>query len=119
MMTDRVPFEELKRDCAVALKVIQGIVPSTHEDEQLAQVKRLCDLMRDCWKIKPENRLHASQCCRQIKWIVSLVFIASWEISNGLLRPAVGPARRWNIFIPQGNIAQTFTSDGRHALLTS
>lgn len=72
MMTDRVPFEELKRDCAVALKVIQGIVPSTHEDEQLAQVKRLCDLMRDCWKIKPENRLHASQCCRQIKWIPSV-----------------------------------------------
>ncbi|KIO23594.1 hypothetical protein M407DRAFT_77889 [Tulasnella calospora MUT 4182] len=74
MMTDKVPFGELKRDCAIILKVVQGTVPSIHEEAQLAQVIRLCSLMRDCWKFKPENRPDATHCCREIKWIVSLAF---------------------------------------------
>ncbi|KAG9021354.1 hypothetical protein FS837_007327 [Tulasnella sp. UAMH 9824] len=60
MMTDKVPFEDLKRDCAIMLKVIEGKVPMIHEDEEAAQVIRLCSLMTDCWKYKPEDRPHPS-----------------------------------------------------------
>ncbi|KAG9022451.1 hypothetical protein FS837_006354, partial [Tulasnella sp. UAMH 9824] len=58
MMTDRVPFEDLIRDCAVMLKVIQGRVPMIKENGEVAQVMSLCSLMTDCWKYKPEDRPH-------------------------------------------------------------
>ncbi|KAG9022591.1 hypothetical protein FS837_006282, partial [Tulasnella sp. UAMH 9824] len=60
MMTDRVPFEDLIRDSAVMLKVIQGKVPMIHEDGEVAQIISLCSLMTDCWKYKPEDRPHPS-----------------------------------------------------------
>lgn len=70
-MTDRAPFEVLKRDSAVMLKVIQGELPLLHEDAEVAQVTALCSLMTDCWKYKPENRPHVNQCCKEVGWMVS------------------------------------------------
>ncbi|KAG9042364.1 hypothetical protein FS837_010959 [Tulasnella sp. UAMH 9824] len=72
MMTNRVPFEDLRRDCAVMLKVIQGEVPLVREDTEVVQVMRLCSLMTDCWRYKPEDRLSVSQCCNEVQWMVSI-----------------------------------------------
>ncbi|KAG8960111.1 hypothetical protein FRC00_000862, partial [Tulasnella sp. 408] len=69
IMTNRIPFEDLKRDCAVMLKVIQGKVPLVREDTEVAQVVRLCSLMTDCWKYKPEDRPHVNQCFNEVQWM--------------------------------------------------
>ncbi|KAG8910290.1 hypothetical protein FRC00_008480, partial [Tulasnella sp. 408] len=81
MMTDRIPFEDLKRDCAVILKVIQGEVPLVREDTEVAQVIRLCSLMTDCWKYKPEDRPNVNQCCNEVQWMPSVP--PSRETSSG------------------------------------
>ncbi|KIO15795.1 hypothetical protein M407DRAFT_47851, partial [Tulasnella calospora MUT 4182] len=58
MMTDRVPFEDLKLEHVIVLKVMQGELPLIHEDADVGQVSRLCSLMTDCWRYKPEERPH-------------------------------------------------------------
>ncbi|KAG9040733.1 hypothetical protein FS837_000241 [Tulasnella sp. UAMH 9824] len=73
MMTNRIPFEELKRDTAVTLKVMLGQVPLVREDTEVAQVIRLCSLMTDCWKYKPEDRPHVDQCCSEVRWMPSIL----------------------------------------------
>lgn len=81
-MTNRVPFEDLKADVAIMLKVVQGTVPVIQEDAQLSPVKRLCSLMMDCWKFKPEDRPSAAQCCKEVDWMVRAIHIFSREILN-------------------------------------
>ncbi|KIO28401.1 hypothetical protein M407DRAFT_44005, partial [Tulasnella calospora MUT 4182] len=56
IMTNQVPFPELNSEGIIVLTVIQGKVPSTHEDAQLSQITRLCSLMMDCWKFDPKDR---------------------------------------------------------------
>ncbi|KIO26352.1 hypothetical protein M407DRAFT_24317 [Tulasnella calospora MUT 4182] len=92
MMTDRVPFDDIKRDCAVMLKVVQGTVPAVHEDEQLTQITALCSLMTDCWKFEPKNRPIVDQCCNAMKWIQTVppvrggsVSAATKELAPGVL----------------------------------
>lgn len=58
------------------LQVIQGKVPSTHENARLAQVIRLCNLIADCWELDPKHRPTAVRCCDQIGWMVS------WKIGS-------------------------------------
>ncbi|KAG9042363.1 hypothetical protein FS837_010958 [Tulasnella sp. UAMH 9824] len=90
MMTNRVPFEDLKRDAAVMLKVIRGEVPLVREDTQVAQFIRLCSLMTDCWKYNPEDRPGVSQCCNEVRWMPSVPPLRettsdSKELSHSLL----------------------------------
>lgn len=71
-MTDKLPFPELHSGTAITLKVVQGEVPSANEDEQLSQIVRLCSLMTNCWAFDPKDRPSVSQCCDEVKWVVSL-----------------------------------------------
>ncbi|KAG9030402.1 hypothetical protein FS837_003283 [Tulasnella sp. UAMH 9824] len=77
IMTDKVPFEGLKRDSAIMFKVIQGEVPLIHEEADVGQVVALCSLMTDCWRYKSEDRPEVDQCCKEVKWMVSLTFSPS------------------------------------------
>ncbi|KIO26359.1 hypothetical protein M407DRAFT_24325 [Tulasnella calospora MUT 4182] len=72
MMTDRIPFDDIQRDPAIVLNVIEAKLPPIHEDAQLAQVFALCSMMRDCWKFEPENRPQVSQCCKEVEWMPSV-----------------------------------------------
>lgn len=69
-MTGKVPFPELDSPGAITLTVIQGGVPSPVEHAQLAQIVALCNLMTDCWAFDPKDRLNASRCCDELKWMV-------------------------------------------------
>lgn len=71
MMTDRIPFDELRLKTAVVVNVIQSKLPLIRKDARLAQVTRLCSLMTDCWKFEPKNRPRVIQCCNTVSWIVS------------------------------------------------
>ncbi|KAG9029691.1 hypothetical protein FS837_003483 [Tulasnella sp. UAMH 9824] len=70
--TGRVQFENLKRDCAVMFKVIQGKAPMIQEDTEVAQLVSLCSLMTDCWKYKHEDRPHVDQCRNELQWMPSV-----------------------------------------------
>ncbi|KAG9020681.1 hypothetical protein FS837_007967, partial [Tulasnella sp. UAMH 9824] len=90
MMTNRIPFENLKRDAAVMLKVIQGEVPLVREDTEVAQVISLCSLMTDCWKYSPKDRPDVNKCCNEVRWMPSIPPLRgtspdSKELSHNLL----------------------------------
>ncbi|KIO26362.1 hypothetical protein M407DRAFT_24328 [Tulasnella calospora MUT 4182] len=72
MMTDRVPFEDVNFDPVIVGRVVQGQVPLIHEDAQLAQIIRLCSLMKDCWNIEPDKRPHVFQCCKEVERMPSV-----------------------------------------------
>lgn len=98
MITNRIPFEDDTLEAAIVWNVIHGKLPSIHEDAQLAQIIALCSVMRDCWKFKPEDRPHAADCCKEVKWMASLQLISSEDVSDpppGLA--AVHPAVRWRM----------------------
>ncbi|KIO16728.1 hypothetical protein M407DRAFT_85681, partial [Tulasnella calospora MUT 4182] len=71
IMTNKVPFPELNSEGVIVLTVIQGKVPSAHEDAQLSQITRLCSLMTDCWKFDPKDRPSVPQCRNEVAWMVS------------------------------------------------
>ncbi|KAG8950723.1 hypothetical protein FRC04_007142 [Tulasnella sp. 424] len=72
VMTDKVPFHEVNSAGVITLMVIQGEVPETREDAQLAQIITLCSLMKDCWAFNPRARPNIARCCTELKWIPSL-----------------------------------------------
>ncbi|KAG9010799.1 hypothetical protein FRB90_007621 [Tulasnella sp. 427] len=72
IMTDKVPFDELAAEGLIMLSVIEGKVPVPREDEQLAQVVRLCNLMLECWKFAEKLRPPISWCCKEVHWMPSI-----------------------------------------------
>ncbi|KIO17734.1 hypothetical protein M407DRAFT_32595 [Tulasnella calospora MUT 4182] len=72
IMTEKLPFYELKSEAAVLLRVIQGQVPSPSEYEPLSEIVRLCSLMTDCWAFDPRERPIISRCCNEVKWVPSI-----------------------------------------------
>ncbi|KAG8928221.1 hypothetical protein FRC01_006277 [Tulasnella sp. 417] len=66
VMTNEVPFFDLKEVSAITLRVIKGNLPLVHKDSQLAQVIRLCSLMTDCWKLAPNDRPSIGKCVNEV-----------------------------------------------------
>ncbi|KAG8917105.1 hypothetical protein FRC01_002663, partial [Tulasnella sp. 417] len=83
MMIYRVPFDDLKRDYAVVLKVIQGAVPSVREEAHLGQIMALCSLMMDCWKFEAKHRPHIEQCWKEVRWMPSASPVRGRPLSAG------------------------------------
>ncbi|KIO21344.1 hypothetical protein M407DRAFT_29061, partial [Tulasnella calospora MUT 4182] len=71
IMTNEFPFPKLNLERAIALTVIRGKVPSTHDDAQLSQITALCSLMTDCWKFDPIDRPGVAQCQNEVAWMPS------------------------------------------------
>ncbi|KAG9024814.1 hypothetical protein FS837_005183 [Tulasnella sp. UAMH 9824] len=72
VMTNKVPFQELNSEGAIALKVVEGHVPVVREDTQLSQIIRLCSLMTDCWAFDPQKRPHIARCYTKVQQMPSL-----------------------------------------------
>lgn len=72
IITNKVPFDELRSESAIALKVVEGQVPAARENEQLSQIIGLCSLMIDCWAFDPLRRPKISRCRDEIKRMPSL-----------------------------------------------
>ncbi|KIO19418.1 hypothetical protein M407DRAFT_223103, partial [Tulasnella calospora MUT 4182] len=60
-VTGSFPFDK-ENDFAVALRITKGDLPAIENDYQLKQIKALCSLMRDCWKLNTSERPTALKC---------------------------------------------------------
>ncbi|KAG9042960.1 Nitrogen permease regulator 2 [Tulasnella sp. UAMH 9824] len=68
-VTDNYPFEELKSEFDVTMKIMEGQLPCTYSHEQLSQVYQLCSLMETCWKPGPMERPSAAECETKLRWL--------------------------------------------------
>ncbi|KIO17804.1 hypothetical protein M407DRAFT_32526 [Tulasnella calospora MUT 4182] len=68
-LTDDYPFEELKLDFEVTMRIIEGHLPSIYDHDQLSQIRSLCSPMQSCWKPEPKERPSAIECLKTLRWI--------------------------------------------------
>ncbi|KAG8984224.1 hypothetical protein FRB90_005474, partial [Tulasnella sp. 427] len=83
MMTDEVPFEEFNTEHAIMWRVVQGTVPSIHDNSQVGQVVRLCNLMSRCWSLEPENRPNVFQCWNEVNRLPSIPPLTGVSLGSG------------------------------------
>ncbi|KAG8915742.1 hypothetical protein FRC01_003521 [Tulasnella sp. 417] len=69
IMTGNIPFDDLRADAAVILRVTQGALPIVATNEHISQVRALCGMMTRCWAMDPEQRPEASECKRSMGWM--------------------------------------------------
>ncbi|KIO23197.1 hypothetical protein M407DRAFT_27345 [Tulasnella calospora MUT 4182] len=72
IMTDELPFSELKSAVDITLNIVQQIDRSIPEDTELRHVTALWSLMTDCWKFEPKDRPDINQCYSTVKWMPSI-----------------------------------------------
>ncbi|KAG8912886.1 hypothetical protein FRC01_004844 [Tulasnella sp. 417] len=70
IMTGNIPFDDLRADAAVILRVTQGALPIVASNEHISQVRALCRVMTRCWAMDPAQRPEASECRRSMGWMV-------------------------------------------------
>ncbi|KAG8925665.1 hypothetical protein FRC01_009851 [Tulasnella sp. 417] len=73
VMTNTIPFHDVKKDAIVINRVIQGQLPSVTEDARMSLIRALCSLMVQCWKIDPEKRPTAEECQKLVSWMVNYI----------------------------------------------
>ncbi|KAG8928715.1 hypothetical protein FRC01_005510 [Tulasnella sp. 417] len=61
VMTNTIPFHDIKKDSIVINRVIQGQLPPVTEDARMSLIRALCSLMAQCWSINPEKRPTAEE----------------------------------------------------------
>ncbi|KIO19628.1 hypothetical protein M407DRAFT_222560, partial [Tulasnella calospora MUT 4182] len=71
VMTNTIPFHDVKKDAIVINRVIQGHLPSVTEHARMSLIRALCSVMVQCWSINPEGRPTAEECRKSISWMVS------------------------------------------------
>ncbi|KIO28197.1 hypothetical protein M407DRAFT_22675 [Tulasnella calospora MUT 4182] len=97
VMTNTIPFHDIKKDAIVINHVIQGHLPSVTEDARMSLIRALCSLMVQCWSLDPDKRPTAEQCRKLISWMVgdapleSLIF-AAIDTAMYLIQPMIVPA---------------------------
>lgn len=55
IMTNEITFQHIKPDTEVILGVFQGEAPSVLDDSRCSPARALCNLMTDCWELKPKE----------------------------------------------------------------
>lgn len=73
VITDNYPFPDASGPGSITLMVIKGQLPSIYEDDQLSQIRELCHVMTECWKLKAKERPSASRCNQILRWLASVV----------------------------------------------
>ncbi|KIO22942.1 hypothetical protein M407DRAFT_27587 [Tulasnella calospora MUT 4182] len=67
-VTGNFPFDK-DNDVAVVTRVTKGDLPTVENDNQFQQIKVLCSLMRECWKVDTSERPTALTCQQRISWM--------------------------------------------------
>ncbi|KIO22968.1 hypothetical protein M407DRAFT_78646, partial [Tulasnella calospora MUT 4182] len=75
VMTNTIPFHDVKKDAIVINRVIQGHLPSVTEDARMSLIRALCSLMVQCWSINPDKRPTAEECRISLFWMVRDIFL--------------------------------------------
>lgn len=71
-MTGKIPFEELKNEGTIVIRLVMGDLPAVREDGQLSQMQALCSLMKESWAINPHERPNVGKYLEGISWMVRL-----------------------------------------------
>lgn len=68
-MTGNFPFAE-ENDISVVLRITQGDLPAVSDNAQLKEIKVLCSLMGECWRLEANERPTAMRCQQVISFMV-------------------------------------------------
>ncbi|KIO25823.1 hypothetical protein M407DRAFT_24877 [Tulasnella calospora MUT 4182] len=82
VMTNTIPFHDVKKNDMVINCVIQGHLPSVTEDARMSLIRALCSLMVRCWSINPDKRPTAEECRKVISWMPMIIPAPSQAIDE-------------------------------------
>ncbi|KIO23031.1 hypothetical protein M407DRAFT_78553, partial [Tulasnella calospora MUT 4182] len=68
-VTGNFPFDK-ENDVAVVLRIAKADLPTVENHDQFRQIKALCSLMRECWKLDTCERPTAAKCQQTVLWMV-------------------------------------------------
>ncbi|KIO20707.1 hypothetical protein M407DRAFT_29645 [Tulasnella calospora MUT 4182] len=71
-VTGNFPFDQ-ENDVAAVLRITKGELPIVENDDQFHQIKALCSLMRECWKLDTNERPTAVKCQQIVSWMDQIV----------------------------------------------
>lgn len=77
VMTNYIPFQDVKGEAKVIIRVVRGDLPSISNDTRMLLIKALCSLVTQCWNIEPSKRPAAEECRKSIQWLVRNVCLRS------------------------------------------
>lgn len=70
-MTDLIPFQDVRDDVTVIVRVVRGDLPSISSDARMLLIQALCSLVGQCWRIDPSKRPTAEDCRKAMNWMAS------------------------------------------------
>ncbi|KIO17474.1 hypothetical protein M407DRAFT_32861 [Tulasnella calospora MUT 4182] len=73
VMTNTIPFHDVKKNAMVINCVIRGQLPSVTEDARMSLIRALCSLMVRCWSMNPDKRPTAEECRKVISWMPMII----------------------------------------------
>ncbi|KIO33019.1 hypothetical protein M407DRAFT_18171 [Tulasnella calospora MUT 4182] len=79
-VTGNFPFEK-ENNIIVIVRITKGDLPPVETDDQFHQIKALCSLMRECWKLDTSERPTAVKCRQAISYMNQIV-PSSREVGN-------------------------------------
>ncbi|KIO20488.1 hypothetical protein M407DRAFT_29895 [Tulasnella calospora MUT 4182] len=82
VMTNTIPFHDVKKNAMVINCVIQGHLPSVTEDARMSLIRALCSLMVRCWSMNPDKRPTAEECRKLISWMPMIIPAPSQAIDE-------------------------------------
>ncbi|KAG8968639.1 hypothetical protein FRC05_001491, partial [Tulasnella sp. 425] len=80
-ITGNFPFDE-ENDLAIILRITRGDLPVVGDHAQLKQVKALCSLMGECWRLDANERPTAIR-CQQVLSFMNQFIPSSSKVSGG------------------------------------
>ncbi|KIO23343.1 hypothetical protein M407DRAFT_27187 [Tulasnella calospora MUT 4182] len=69
VMTNSIPFQDVRKDSMVIKHVIDGKLPSVTDHTRMSLILALCSLMIKCWSINPRERPTAEHCRMSMDWM--------------------------------------------------
>ncbi|KAG8948360.1 hypothetical protein FRC04_009856 [Tulasnella sp. 424] len=87
IMTGNIPFDDLRGEVAIILRVTRGDLPIVASNEHISQVRALCRMMTQCWEMDPTERPVAKEC----EWSMSsMLLLATAALGLGSTNTRLG-----------------------------
>ncbi|KIO23336.1 hypothetical protein M407DRAFT_27183 [Tulasnella calospora MUT 4182] len=69
VMTNSIPFQDVRKNSMIIKHVIDGKLPSVTDHTRMSLIMKLCSLMIKCWSINPFERPTAEDCQKLMSWM--------------------------------------------------